>query len=107
MTAQNLTLISDFRRLVQNKFDHILVDEMQDTSPIQWAILKPLYPSVNLFCVGDDAQSIYSFRGADFKNVHNFCDQLPDSITLKLTVNYRSSQEILDISNMLLQNATV
>ena len=107
MTAQNLTQISDFRRLVQNKFDHILVDEMQDTSPIQWAILKPLYPSVNLFCVGDDAQSIYSFRGADFKNVHNFCDQLPDSITLKLTVNYRSSQEILDISNMLLQNATV
>ena len=107
MTARNLTDISDFRRLVQNKFDHILVDEMQDTSPIQWAILKPLYPSVNLFCVGDDAQSIYSFRGADFKNVHNFCDQLPDSITLKLTENYRSSQEILDISNMLLQNAGV
>ncbi|MBR2441021.1 MAG: ATP-dependent helicase [Lentisphaeria bacterium] len=107
MTARNLTLISEFRRLVQNKFDHILVDEMQDTSPIQWAILKPLYPSVNLFCVGDDAQSIYSFRGADFKNVHNFCDQLPDSITLKLTENYRSSQEILDISNMLLQNAAV
>ena len=107
MTARNLTDISDFRRLVQNKFDHILVDEMQDTSPIQWAILKPLYPSVNLFCVGDDAQSIYSFRGADFKNVHNFCDQLPDSITLKLTENYRSSQEILDISNMLLQNAAV
>ena len=107
MTAENLQNIADFRRLVQNKFVHILVDEMQDTSPIQWAILKPLYPSVNLFCVGDDAQSIYSFRGADFRNVHNFCDQLPDSIILKLTENYRSNQEILDIANMLLQNAKV
>lgn len=107
MTAHNLKYISDFRRLVQNKFAHILVDEMQDTSPIQWAILQPLYPSVNLFCVGDDAQSIYSFRGADFKSVHNFCDQLPDSIILKLTENYRSYQEILDVSNMLLQNSKV
>ncbi|MBE6399378.1 MAG: ATP-dependent helicase [Lentisphaerae bacterium] len=107
MTADNLSHVADFRCLVQNKFDHVLVDEMQDTSPIQWAILKPLYPSVNLFCVGDDAQSIYSFRGADFKNVHNFCEQLPESVTLKLTENYRSSQEILDISNMLLQNAAV
>ena len=105
MTAENLKSLIDFRRLVQNKFVHILVDEMQDTSPIQWAILRPLYPSVNLFCVGDDAQSIYSFRGADFKNIHNFCDQLPDSIILKLTENYRSSQEILDIANMLLKNA--
>ncbi len=107
MTALTLEQVSDFRRLVQNKYDHILVDEMQDTSPIQWAILRPLYPSVNLFCVGDDAQSIYSFRGADFKSVHNFCDQLPDSIILRLTENYRSSQEILDISNMLLQNSPV
>ena len=107
MTALSLEQVSDFRRLVQNKYDHILVDEMQDTSPIQWAILRPLYPSVNLFCVGDDAQSIYSFRGADFKSVHNFCDRLPDSITLRLTENYRSSQEILDIANMLLANSTV
>ncbi|MBO4631316.1 MAG: ATP-dependent helicase, partial [Lentisphaeria bacterium] len=107
MTALTLEQVSDFRRLVQNKYDHILVDEMQDTSPIQWAILRPLYPAVHLFCVGDDAQSIYSFRGADFKGVHNFCDQLPDSIILRLTENYRSSQEILDISNMLLQNSPV
>ena len=107
MTARTLEEISDFRRLVQNKFDHILVDEMQDTSPIQWAILRPLYPAVNLFCVGDDAQSIYSFRGADFKSVHNFCDQLPDSITLRLTENYRSPQEILDIANLLLKNSPV
>ena len=106
-TAANLERIADFRCLVQNKYSHILVDEMQDTSPIQWAILRALYPSVNLFCVGDDAQSIYSFRGADFKSVHNFCDQLPDSIILRLTENYRSYQEILDIANMLLNNSPV
>ena len=105
--ADNLSVIPSFRQLVQNRFGHILVDEMQDTSPIQWAILEQLYPSVNLFCVGDDAQSIYSFRGADFKNVHNFCERLPEGITLKLTENYRSSQEILDIANLLLQNAKV
>ena len=107
MTALTLEQVPDFRRLVRNKYDHILVDEMQDTSPIQWAILRPLYPSVNLFCVGDDAQSIYSFRGADFKSVHNFCDELPDSIILRLTENYRSFQEILDIANMLLKNSPV
>ena len=107
MTALTLEQVPDFRRLVRNKYDHILVDEMQDTSPIQWAILRPLYPSVNLFCVGDDAQSIYSFRGADFKSVHNFCDELPDSVILRLTENYRSFQEILDIANMLLKNSPV
>ena len=106
-TAENLKSISSLKVLVRNKYDHILVDEMQDTSPVQWAILRELYPSVNLFCVGDDAQSIYSFRGADFKSVHNFCDQLPDSITLSLTENYRSYQEILDISNMLLKASPV
>ena len=107
MTALTLEQVPDFRRLVRNEYDHILVDEMQDTSPIQWAILRPLYPSVNLFCVGDDAQSIYSFRGADFKSVHNFCDELPDSVILRLTENYRSFQEILDIANMLLKNSPV
>lgn len=107
MTALALEQVPDFRRLVRNEYDHILVDEMQDTSPIQWAILRPLYPSVSLFCVGDDAQSIYSFRGADFESVHNFCDELPDSVTLRLTENYRSFQEILDIANMLLENSPV
>ena len=106
-TASGLKNIPDLRCLVQNRYEHILVDEMQDTSPIQWAILRPLYPSVNLFCVGDDAQSIYSFRGADFKSVHNFCDRLPDSIILRLSENYRSAQEILDIANLLLKHSPI
>jgi ATP-dependent exoDNAse (exonuclease V) beta subunit len=57
---------------------------------------------VSLFCVGDDAQSIYGFRGADFRNVHDFPKRVPGSITLKLQDNYRSTQEILDVSNWLL-----
>ena len=106
-TVTALETVSDFKRLVQNKYDHILVDEMQDTSPVQWAILRALYPPVGLFCVGDDAQSIYSFRGADFASVHHFCDKLSDSVTLKLTENYRSHQQILDIANLLLNGSEI
>ena len=101
-TAQALEQVSALREKVQASLDYILVDEMQDTSPVQWDILKALYPKVKLFCVGDDAQSIYAFRGADFECVHNFCNLLPNSIKLKLTENYRSTQRILDLANALL-----
>lgn len=102
VTAEQLKNNPELRRAVQNTLDYVLVDEMQDTSPVQWDILKAIYPPVQLFCVGDDAQSIYAFRGADFESVHHFCEVLPNSVTLKLTENYRSSQEILDIANMLM-----
>jgi DNA helicase-2/ATP-dependent DNA helicase PcrA len=102
LTAQNLKENPEFAVKISHTYTHILVDEMQDTSPVQWSILESLYPSSKLFCVGDDAQSIYSFRGADFASVHNFCDKLPNSVILKLTENYRSNQEILDLSNLLL-----
>lgn len=49
----------------------LLIDEMQDTNPLQWSLLEPLIGKVDLFCVGDDAQSIYGFRGADFENIHS------------------------------------
>ena len=104
-TAKMLEAEPEFRRAVQNSMDYLLVDEMQDTSPVQWSIIKSLYPSVRIFCVGDDAQSIYSFRGADFESVHNFCDILPNSIKLKLTENYRSTQGILDVANALLDDS--
>ncbi|MBR4674969.1 MAG: ATP-dependent helicase [Victivallales bacterium] len=101
-TAQALEEVPALREKVQNSLDYILVDEMQDTSPVQWDILKSLYPDIKLFCVGDDAQSIYAFRGADFECVHNFCNLLPNSIKLRLTENYRSTQCILDLANALL-----
>ena len=93
------------RKRLRSRYDHILVDEMQDTNPLQWLILDGLKDPAKLFCVGDDAQSIYAFRGADFSNVHSFKDRVPDSVVLKLEDNYRSTQKILDISNWLLKES--
>ncbi len=86
---------------------HILVDEMQDTNPLQWALLEPLKDKTSLFCVGDDAQSIYGFRGADFENIHHFKERVPNAQILKLEKNYRSTQEILDLSNWLLDQSEI
>lgn len=96
----------DLAEKVAGLFQHILVDEMQDTNPLQWQILEKL-SSANLFCVGDDAQSIYAFRGADFRNVHDFTQRMDNSAVFKLQENYRSSQEILDIANWLLNESGV
>jgi len=76
---------------------------MQDTNPLQWGILEKLANPAELFCVGDDAQSIYGFRGADFRNVHSFSERMPNSETIQLEQNYRSTQEILDLANWLLK----
>ncbi|WP_353167276.1 ATP-dependent helicase [Acinetobacter sp.] len=86
---------------------YMLVDEMQDTNPLQWAILEPLKEKTSLFCVGDDAQSIYGFRGADFENIHHFKDRVADAEIFKLEKNYRSTQEILDLSNWLLERSPI
>ncbi|WP_159123621.1 ATP-dependent helicase [Acinetobacter variabilis] len=86
---------------------HMLVDEMQDTNPLQWALLEPLKDQISLFCVGDDAQSIYGFRGADFENIHHFKERIPDAKIFKLEKNYRSTQEILDLSNWLLDQSEI
>lgn len=88
-------------------YDHILVDEMQDTNPLQWQVLQGLRDPAKLFCVGDDAQSIYAFRGADFRNVHAFTSRVPNSTLLRLEENYRSTQGILDLSNWLLKSSPV
>ena len=108
-------LMVHFLKVIQNnreardkicsKYSHILVDEMQDTNPLQWKILQQYAKYIKLFCVGDDAQSIYAFRGADFKNVHAFTEKLKPSKTIKLINNYRSTKEILDLSNSLLKRS--
>lgn len=88
---------------ITSMYDHILVDEMQDTNPLQWKLLELFMPSCHLFCVGDDAQSIYAFRGADFNSIHSFSERVPNSTVMKLIRNYRSPQSILDVSNQLLK----
>ncbi|WP_010114404.1 ATP-dependent helicase [Acinetobacter sp. P8-3-8] len=101
--AQSTGLVDYVASLCQ----HMLVDEMQDTNPLQWAILEPLKDQTSLFCVGDDAQSIYGFRGADFENIHHFKERVPDAQIFKLEKNYRSTQEILDLSNWLLDQSPI
>lgn len=90
---------------IASGYDHILIDEMQDTNPLQYLLLESFWNKCNLFCVGDDAQSIYGFRGADFKSIHHFKLVVPDAEVKKLTINYRSTQEILDLSNWILDQS--
>lgn len=107
VVASRLNQDESVRKVIGSRYDHILVDEMQDTNPLQWSLLNPLQEICHLYCVGDDAQSIYSFRGADFKNVHLFKERVKDSEVFRLEDNYRSTQEILDISNWLLEKSTL
>ncbi|MDE6018342.1 MAG: ATP-dependent helicase [Muribaculaceae bacterium] len=95
----------DLRKHIAGLYDHILIDEMQDTNPLQYELLSSFYEDCKLFCVGDDAQSIYSFRGADFKTIHQFPEIVKDSEVCKLTINYRSTQEILDLANWIIGNS--
>ena len=91
---------------IVNLFEEILIDEMQDTNPLQMRILKHFSDSgVRLFCVGDPAQSIYGFRGAKVQYIIDFEKMFDRSTTLYLSVNYRSNQEILDVSNWLLHQS--
>lgn len=107
VVGNRLNKDEEARKILSKAYDHILVDEMQDTNPLQWFLLAPFENICNLFCVGDDAQSIYAFRGADFKNVHSFTERVKESEIKKLDKNYRSTQEILDVSNWLLQKSPI
>jgi DNA helicase-2/ATP-dependent DNA helicase PcrA len=94
------------RQAITHLYDEVLVDEIQDTNPIQFRILQHFSSEGRkLFCVGDPAQSIYGFRGAEFKHVYSFTENFPNAAVLHLTLNYRSHQEILDLSNWLLKRS--
>ena len=102
VVAQVMEKNESVRTNVTTRYVHVLVDEMQDTNPLQYKLLRCFTEKSHLFCVGDDAQSIYAFRGADFKTIHSFVDAVPQSELQKLELNYRSTQEILDLSNWVL-----
>ena len=89
-----------------SRFRHILVDEYQDTNLIQAEIVRLLGSDHNnIMVVGDDAQSIYSFRGADFYNIIRFPDHFPGATVIKLEQNYRSTQYILNLTNNIISQA--
>ncbi len=90
----------DIRRHYQDEFKYVLVDEYQDTNAIQAELVHLLVQTHgNLMVVGDDFQSIYSWRGADFRNFLEFEKTYPGTQTFKLQTNYRSTPEILDVAN--------
>jgi DNA helicase II / ATP-dependent DNA helicase PcrA len=89
----------------QHKFKYILIDEYQDTNPAQYEIIKLLGAAHENVCVvGDDAQSIYSFRGATIQNILQFQKDYDDVKVIKLEQNYRSTQNILSIANEVIKN---
>ena len=93
------------RRHYQERFRHILVDEFQDTNKLQYLWLKLLAgESAALFCVGDDDQSIYAFRGADVGNMRDFEREFKVTNLIRLEQNYRSHGNILDAANAIIQN---
>jgi DNA helicase-2/ATP-dependent DNA helicase PcrA len=93
------------RRHYQERFKHILVDEFQDTNKLQYRWLKLLAgEGAALFCVGDDDQSIYAFRGADVGNMRDFEREFKVTNLIRLEQNYRSHGNILDAANAIIQN---
>ncbi|MHC4574720.1 MAG: ATP-dependent helicase [Planctomycetota bacterium] len=97
----------DIRKTLSEQFLHILVDEYQDTNTIQGAIVDLLASKHrNLAVVGDDSQSIYSFRGASFENIISFKERYPDAKEYRLETNYRSTPEILALANASIMHNT-
>ena len=96
---------SEVRKKWQDKFEHILIDEYQDTNVIQYQLIKLLVNEKrNIAVVGDDWQSIYSWRGADFTNILNFERDFPGAKVIKLEQNYRSTGKILEASQKIINN---
>jgi DNA helicase II / ATP-dependent DNA helicase PcrA len=96
---------SDILQTLSQRFQYVLVDEYQDTNIIQADMVDLLASGHrNLMVVGDDSQSIYSFRGANFENIIRFPERYPDCKIFKLETNYRSTPEILHLANLSINN---
>ena len=97
-----------FRSRMQKEYRYIMVDEYQDTNVVQKEIVEYLSEgSRNILVVGDDSQSIYSFRGANYENILRFPQKYPDCRIIKIEENYRSNQKILDFTNEIILNARI
>jgi len=103
-----IELFSRFPKILekyQQRFKYILVDEYQDTNRVQYVLVKMLAEKFRNVCVvGDDAQSIYSFRGADIRNILDFQKDYPECKLFRLEQNYRSTKNILSVANEVIKN---
>src|SRR3954449_1528786 len=108
LLVQSVKLLQNFQEVrdrYAGSFRWVMVDEYQDTNHVQYRWLQLLTSEHrNLAVVGDDAQSIYGFRGADIRNILEFQDDYPDAHVVKLEQNYRSTQTILDAANAVIAN---
>ena len=103
-TARLFRKNPEMRAKWQKRFEHILIDEYQDTNKVQYRLVKSLVgEKQNICAVGDDWQSIYSWRGADFTNILNFSKDFPGAKVIKLEENYRSTGNILKASQMVIK----
>jgi DNA helicase-2/ATP-dependent DNA helicase PcrA len=103
---QLLKMHPDIRNRISSSYSYIMVDEYQDTNKIQADILYHLTgANKNIMVVGDDSQSIYAFRGANFRNIMQFPRMFPGTRIISLEENYRSVQPILDLTNIIIEQA--
>jgi DNA helicase II / ATP-dependent DNA helicase PcrA len=106
MLYEHLKNNKSFRKKLQEKYHYILVDEFQDTNIVQKGIVDFLAEKHrNIMVVGDDAQSIYAFRGANYENILKFPETFPECKVVKIEQNYRSNQAILNFTNGIIDNA--
>lgn len=102
-----LVSVPEVREEVSTRFQYIMVDEYQDTNRIQAEIVRQIAGGHNnVMAVGDDSQSIYSFRGADFRNIMDFPKLFPETKMIRLEENYRSTQSILETTNAIIARAS-
>jgi DNA helicase-2/ATP-dependent DNA helicase PcrA len=97
-----------FRKRMQDDFKYIMVDEFQDTNVVQKEIVDYLAEKHrNIMVVGDDSQSIYAFRGANYENILRFPQKYPECKVIKIEQNYRSNQPILDFTNDIIEHSVI
>src|SRR5689334_8674787 len=104
-TVRLLRDVAEVREKYNNKFRYILVDEYQDTNALQFELIRLITEKTkNIAVVGDEDQSIYKWRGADISNILNFEKHFPNTRTIRLEQNYRSTQTILDVAGAVVKN---
>ncbi len=102
-----LAAIPELRTQLQRRFTYIMVDEYQDTNLVQKELVDLLVTNGNVTVVGDDSQSIYAFRGANFENILRFPQTYPNCRVVKIEQNYRSNQPILNFTNAVINKAVL